>query len=379
MSKQKVLLLYPYYWPNYKAGGPIQSLYNIVGLFKADVDFYLFSLDHDIDGSKSEEVLPLEVWCKGPQNENIYFAEELSVFKVFKLIQNLKPDVILINGMFNLKTTIPGLIYSKLFKSKIIISPRGMLQEWALQRNSKKKKIFLTLLKFYLKKNEIWHATDLQEEEDIHKIFGNKQRVFFASNIPRQVGQLKSIDFNSTRDSIKLVFLSLINPNKNLHLIIEAISKSSSRFTLDVYGPIIEKEYWKRCLAMDFNKDQIQYKGPVLPWNVPSVLMNYHFFVLPTQGENFGHAIFDSLSAGVPVVISRKTPWKNIDTANAGFYIEIDDHTSLSNVLTEISQLTPDEYYVYKSGSIEYARNYWKQSSYHQDYRFLLSAATEPV
>ena len=36
-------------------------------------------------------------------------------------------------------------------------------------------------------------------------------------------------------------------------------------------------------------------------------------FLLPTGGENFGHAIFEALSCGVPVLISDQTPWRGLE------------------------------------------------------------------
>ena len=35
-------------------------------------------------------------------------------------------------------------------------------------------------------------------------------------------------------------------------------------------------------------------------------------FLLPTGGENFGHAIFEALSCGVPALISDRTPWRDL-------------------------------------------------------------------
>ena len=35
-------------------------------------------------------------------------------------------------------------------------------------------------------------------------------------------------------------------------------------------------------------------------------------FLLPTGGENFGHAIFEALACGVPALISDQTPWRGL-------------------------------------------------------------------
>jgi glycosyltransferase involved in cell wall biosynthesis len=252
-----------------------------------------------------------------------------------------------------------------------VISPRGMLQEWGLKHGRIKKKLFLAILKLLTSKRSIWHATDEQEKIDILGIFGNDQEVHVASNIPRSIGLSTSIQFPDQSGKIRLVFLSLINPNKNLHLVVEAVNQWSHYYTLDIYGPVIDENYWNMCKKKIINSS-VSYKGSIPPWEVPQIIQLYHFFVLPTQGENFGHAIFDALSSGVPVVISLKTPWKNIDSTKAGFYIDVNNPDSLKDLLESISLLSADDYNVYRTQSLVYASTYLSSKDYVKEYDFLI-------
>ena len=43
-------------------------------------------------------------------------------------------------------------------------------------------------------------------------------------------------------------------------------------------------------------------------------LSKHDLFVFPSLSENFGHVIFESLSAGTPVITSVHTPWKTNDS-----------------------------------------------------------------
>lgn len=373
MKRRKVLLLYPYYWPHYKAGGPVQSLYNLAALFKNKVAFYFISLDKDIDGRPSAHPLKLNGWSLGPNDESIFCTSFISPLAIVKLIREVKPDIILINGIFHWHTSFFGLLIGKVLGSRVIISPRGMLQEWALKRGKLKKLLFLKALKLLVSKNEDWHATDEQEEKDIYKIFGLGQRVHIASNIPRPLGELTSVPFPDQFGKIRIVFLSLINPNKNLHLVIDAVNEGEGKFTLDIYGPVIDSNYWQLCQHKLNHSPWISYKGAVPPWEVSKILQGYHFFVLPTQGENFGHAIFDALSSGVPVVISRFTPWKDIDSLDAGLYIDLNKKDSIDNVFKFISELTPSAYALYRSSAHKFAQGYLESKDFAKDYNFLLS------
>ena len=350
----------------------MQSLYNLAALFKNKAAFYFVSLDKDIDGRPSEHPLKLNGWSLGPHDESIFCTSFISPLAIVKLIREVKPDIILINGIFHWHTSFFGLLIGKVLGSRVIISPRGMLQEWALKRGKLKKLLFLRALKLLVSKNEDWHATDEQEEKDIYKIFGLGQRVHIASNIPRPLGALTSVPFPDQFGKIRLVFLSLINPNKNLHLVIDAVNEGEGKFTLDIYGPVIDSNYWQLCLHKISHSPWISYKGAVPPWEVSKILQDYHFFVLPTQGENFGHAIFDALSSGVPVIITRTTPWQGLDESTAGFYVNLDEAGSLHSQLNLIGQLTESGYDAYRIGSYQYASNYFKGRDYEKDYAFLL-------
>src|SRR5258708_11374734 len=126
-------------------------------------------------------------------------------------------------------------------------------------------------MELVLRENEEWHGTDEQEKADIIKIFGARQIVYVAPNIPRQVSEPTDLLFPKQDEKVKLVFLSLINPNKNLHLIIDAV-KRNERFQLDIYGPVADVSYWKLCQQKMEGEGSIQYHGATPPSNIFKIL-----------------------------------------------------------------------------------------------------------
>ena len=47
-------------------------------------------------------------------------------------------------------------------------------------------------------------------------------------------------------------------------------------------------------------------------------------FIFPTLGENFGYVIYESLSCGCPVLMSKDTtPWNDLDNNGVGFNIDL--------------------------------------------------------
>jgi len=63
---------------------------------------------------------------------------------------------------------------------------------------------------------------------------------------------------------------------------------------------------------------RVSYCGVVRPAEVQAVFALYDAFILPTLGENFGHAIGESLSAGCPVLCSQLTPWTEVLNGGGG-------------------------------------------------------------
>ena len=96
---------------------------------------------------------------------------------------------------------------------------------------------------------------------------------------------------------------------------------------LDVYGPIEDEPYWQECKALISrlpDRITVTQCGSVPYEQVAMTMARYHFFLLPTLGENFGHVMTEAFSAGCPVVISDQTPWRNLEERHLGWDIPLE-------------------------------------------------------
>ena len=73
--------------------------------------------------------------------------------------------------------------------------------------------------------------------------------------------------------------------------------------------------------------------GPLDKKNIHNTLAKYDLFVFPTLGENFGHVIFDAIKSGLPILISNKTPWNDIEDYRIGWSIPISEKAKYLEII----------------------------------------------
>ena len=352
--RKKILVLIDWYLPGYKAGGPIQSVANMVARLKSDFEFAIVTGDTDENETQPYPNIKSDAWNILNDGTRVYyFSQSEKKFSTLKkIILQEQADVIYINSLFSVFFTLYPLVIRKYFlpSRKTVLAPRGMLGKGALQIKSAKKKIFLLAARvagFY--KNITWHASTELEANEVKENFGKRQKVIVATNLTT----LKSTASHRIKEAGKtrFIFLSRISSKKNLILSINALQKLPDHLQteFDIYGPVDDAEYWKKCkeaISKTPSHIKINYKGAVANAEAMKVLVHYHFSLLQTHHENFGHSIVESMAAGCPVVISDQTPWRNLALEKAGWDIAINDELLLQDTLKkccEMDQQTFDE------------------------------------
>ncbi|MBI5727163.1 MAG: glycosyltransferase [Ignavibacteriales bacterium] len=376
---KKILILSDWYLPGYKAGGPIRSLHSFVQKMKAVYSISILTGDTDFRENVPYPNIEPNIWIETETNLRIkYISKEFLNFRSLKkqLLEE-KFDFIYINSMFSMHFTILPLIILRLFNmvATIIIAPRGMLQEGALQNKKLKKGLFLLLMRMMgIHMRVRFQATDEQEKKDIAFVFGNNLFTIIAPNfVSDPLRQLISIP--KLPGKIKMVYISLITIKKNLTAIFNLLSDIDESVDLDIFGPIKDDGYWFICLEKisSLKQHNIHYMGPIPNNQVSAIYNNYQFFILPTLGENFGHAIFEALSSGTPVIISDRTPWKNLEAEKAGWDIPLETPEKFVSVMQQCIDMDQAEYEQWSRGAHQYALNYARDNDPTEKYLELFS------
>ena len=383
INLKTVLVLIDNFYPAFKGGGPIQSITNLILSLEHEFNFCVITSAYDL---QSKDILPgivPDTWINVllPQSKkqtSVWYSERSKPgYKLFRrLLVEKKPDAVYLNGIFSYNLFLVPLLvikYSHL-KPRIIICPRGMLQKGAIADKSLKKKTYLKVLKVLgIVDEATWHATNAEEREDVFKHLPVNNGVIIAKNIPKK--PLLKIDIpEKLPGELRLIYLSLLSSKKNLYFLLKIIGRIDEKITLDIYGPIKDKVYWEDCKTLiEKMHGKVNYLGDVLPAQVQNTFEKYDASILLTKGENFGHALYESLSVGRPIITSFFTPWNNLKNIQAGWNLDIDDIEGCVSALNEIINISQNQYENYCFGAYDLSKKYFNSLDVQKSYGMLFS------
>jgi glycosyltransferase involved in cell wall biosynthesis len=296
LQKPTVLITNQYFYPGFKAGGPIQSIVQLIKHLHQQYNFAVYTSAFDLHEKQPYKTIQLNTWNTiliDDVQVKVWYQFGRTTVNAFKqVIQYVQPNFVYVNGLYDYNYCIIPFFLRTFLKQQqiqLVVSTRGMLQAGALQQKAIKKKFFIKLLQQLGWLHQInWHATDEQEKVDIQQYFSPK-KISIASNIPKQpVGGVNEIYKNN--GEILLAYLSIITPKKNLLLLLQALQYCKKQITLHIYGAIKEAAYWQQCtqLINELPKHiTVQYKAPIEPHLVQTTLQQYHALVWPCFVRKF--------------------------------------------------------------------------------------------
>jgi glycosyltransferase involved in cell wall biosynthesis len=345
MSEKKTILIFiGHYLPGTKSGGILRSVENMINLLGKNYKFKIITRNKDINSSKSYENISSGEWTKVGNAEVLYMNENDSNFNnLVKIINNIKHDFFFINSFFD-KLSIKIIFGSRIGRldsvKNIIISPRGEFA-WASFKLRLFRKFFYVIFSrifgFYSKL--IWHVSSKYEMRDLVRIMNiKKDNIKIAMDLPKIDLEREFLNENEnfSEKKLKIIFLSRISEEKNLDIAIRMLSRVKSNIVFDIYGDVDSKSYWRRCQDL-LNKlpDNIEYNyyGFVKNDEVLNIFSKYDLFLFPTGGENYGHVIAESISVGTKVLISKNTPWLELENDNIGWDLSLDNEDNFINTI----------------------------------------------
>ena len=207
---------------------------------------------------------------------------------------------------------------------KYIISPRGMLDPWALGVKKWKKKIALWL---YQRKDlrcaAAFHVTAQEELSHVRDV-GLKQPCIVA---PNAVDLPLEMPARCGGNKVKTaIFLSRLHPGKGLLSLAEAWAKiRPSGWKMKVVGPDSyghKKDVLDSLVRLGIGDDWefVDALDDVKKWEA---YRSADLLVHPSVSENFGITIAEGLAAELPVICTKGTPWGVVEERKCGWWIDV--------------------------------------------------------
>lgn len=378
--KPVILVFTRYYLPGYRAGGPVRSLSNLVRALGSTYDFRIVCFDRDHQAPQPYPNIKIGQWQNHGDAMVRYAApHELGFNFCKKMLHDSKPDMVYLNSLFDRSFSMqPLLAMGRGLGIPILLTPRGELSPGALGLKEWRKRLFLSAVRATGVYNKInWHASSKPEAAHIHAHFSPElSQVSLASNLPeaKQISIRRSM--SKKPGKLRIVLVARIAPMKNTHAAIRMACQLSEDVELDLWGPLEDKDYWESCqreIALSPPSLKVNYRGEVEHEKLHALLHEYDVMLLPTMGENFGHAIIEALDAGLPVVISDRTPWRNLEQAGVGADLPLEDEAAFSQALARYHAMNESEMITVREACRRYVDEWRMNNTKLDDYKHMFN------
>ena len=353
--KPVILVICDYYLPGFESGGAMRTLVNMIDRLSDAYQFRVVTRDHDGPLNRASYTnVRLNDW-NHVENADVYYVSKtnIRIGKIRQMIGETDPDAIYLNSFFSPLTVFTLILRRFKFVGTIpvILAPEGELVPGGLKLKPLKKQLYIRAAKLLnLLNNIIWKVASEYERESIENIFGKDNSIIIAPNMPPRMileDFEPSVKLEKKAGQAKIVFLSRFMRKKNFNWLLDHIRSVDGDLSIDIYGPIEDADYWQKCQEIIKtlpDNIKIKAKGAVPHEEAANTLAKYHFFVLPTLGENFGHIFVEALATGCPLIISNRSPWRNLAKQGIGWDIPLEEPESWLNVINNCLEMNNADY-----------------------------------
>jgi glycosyltransferase involved in cell wall biosynthesis len=229
-----------------------------------------------------------------------------------------------------------------------VVSPRGMLDGWALNWHGWRKRVAWRLYQRRdLVRADLLHATSEAEAENLRRL-GFRQPIAVIPNGVEAALPASSPASPASHGPRVALFLSRVHPKKGLlHLVAAWAALRPPGWALWIAGPDeggheAQVRDAVRAAFPGTDGKTVRFLGTVSDAGREQVMAQAELFVLPTLSENFGQVVAEALVAGLPVVTTKAAPWAALAEERAGWWVDV-GADALAGALREACALPPAE------------------------------------
>jgi glycosyltransferase involved in cell wall biosynthesis len=300
--------------------------------------------------------VPQETWVtEGKAQVQYWHPKQLGWKQWMQIYQTLQPDIIHTQGLWSPKFSILPLLAAQRYrKAKIVVSPRGMLTPQALkQKGAMKAGVSFMLKALRAYKNVVFHSTNDQETQEI-KLFVNQAKILQMPNVPRNLGgATKHTKRQKKPNELHWLFVGRISPEKNPLLLLDALQlleiPTKGYFIGGCQNEAYRQQFEEKIKGLP-KRHEVEYVGEKSLQEITEFLGEADVSINTSISENFGHAMAEALSAGVPIIVGPNTPWQNLSEDKSGAIAEYSAQ-GFADAMKVMAALDFTEHQAYQEGA----------------------------
>lgn len=313
-----------------QSGGPSNTLYWLgKAICKKGLDLRTITTSRGIDKDK----LPFNIWLNTNYGKVKYIDTKPYAYHPKILWEALRTvrtvDVVQLASFFYF----PGYVaafWAVFLQKKVIWSVRGEFFDSALGK-SKLKQFLIVFLKYTIRNRIVFHSTSKEETEILQKVMGSGIKLTESPNFIEIPINIVNLDIKQRE--MYFLFIGRINKIKAIDRLIYALANSkeflNSELTFKIAGDCNNEYGTELKLLVEHLglNSKIDFLGLVTGEQKNNILSKARYTFLLSHSENFGNVVLESLIFGTPVCSSLNTPWRELNSFNAGKWIHNDIET----------------------------------------------------
>lgn len=306
---------------SYEYGGQAVSIPSLGNALAKNSNVNYFVTESETDRISIIDKSSRVFFCKA-FGKKIKFSPMLFLL-LFKQRKNI--DIVHINNLWNFVPLMTS-IFCYFFKKPYVVSTRGMAMQQSIMRNKKKYIFFILFLKNFLTNAKFIHITSNDEKINLINLNIKNEYIFAPNGVEETI---KNISFNKLVNirvnSKQVLFVGKICEHKNIDILINAFSLFIAEkvdWRLMIVGHIEDDRYLEKIKKIIKNK-KLEKNVVIAGFKTGQYLIDEYkrasFFVSASKSENFGLSIAEALKSGLPCIVPKKSPWRDIAKNKCGF------------------------------------------------------------
>jgi glycosyltransferase involved in cell wall biosynthesis len=324
----RVLHVTPSFYPALVYGGPTRSVYQLC-LALAEAGCEVRVLTTDANGPDAVLNVATDRETDLGNGLRVRYCHRLMDVSVSpELLRHLIAyvrwaDIVHLMAVYSFPT-IPVLLAARILGKPVVWSPRGMLQRWDGSSRPLMKTMWEQICRLVLPGQLILHVTSEDEAtQSLKRLPGLP-----IALVPNGVTVPETIAHSPGNGTLRIIYIGRLDPIKGIDNLLAACRIIDDDLGLDYSLKIAgagATDYVASLKAQIENSNlsgRITLAGNLEGEAKKELFAQADVMVVPSHTENFGLVVAEALAHGVPVIVSRGTPWQRVGEVDCGWWVD---------------------------------------------------------